>query len=44
MNYATLIAYYSEQALIEAIKEHSQFTVIGYINGELHIPSLGMVI
>ena len=33
-----------ETAMIEAIEEHLEFTIIGYIDGELHVPSLGMIL
>lgn len=33
-----------ERAMIEAIENGIQFTVIGYIGNELHVPSLGLIL
>ena len=33
-----------ETAMIEAIEGRLEFTIIGYIDGKLHVPSLGMIL
>lgn len=43
----TMIYQYAiacERAMIEAIENGVPFTVIGYIDGQLHVPSLGLVL